>query len=70
MTAKKVMSEERDLSGPARLALKLGNIAHAGVYRATGGRLFGRMGKNPLLLLERFAKRMTLYANHADSAQL
>jgi len=44
-------STERDLSGPARLALKLGSGAHAGVYRATGGKLFGRMGKSPILLL-------------------
>ncbi len=57
MTAKKVTSEEKDLSGPARLALKLGNIAHAGVYRATGGRVFGRMGKNPLLLLNTLGRK-------------
>ncbi len=44
-------STERDLSGPARWALKLGSGAHAGVYRATGGKLFGRMGKSPILLL-------------------
>ena len=45
-------STERDLSGPARLALKLGERrALLGVYRATGGKLFGRMGKSPILLL-------------------
>jgi F420H(2)-dependent quinone reductase len=44
-------STERDLSGPARLALKLGSGVHSGVYRATGGKLFGRMGKSPILLL-------------------
>jgi deazaflavin-dependent oxidoreductase (nitroreductase family) len=43
-------SAEKDLSGPARLVLKLGSGAHAGVYRATGGKLFGRMGKSPILL--------------------
>jgi F420H(2)-dependent quinone reductase len=44
-------STEQDLSGTARLAWKLGSGAHAGVYRATGGKLFGRMGKSPILLL-------------------
>ena len=44
-------STERDLSAPARLALKLGSGVHSGVYRATGGKLFGRMGKSPILLL-------------------
>ncbi len=44
-------STERDLSGPARLALKLGSGVHSGVYRATGGKLFGRMGNSPILLL-------------------
>ena len=44
-------STEKDLSGPARLALKLGSGVHSGVYRATGGKLFGRMGKSPILLL-------------------
>jgi len=45
------MFTERDLSGPARLALKLGSGVHRGVYRATGGKLFGRMGNSPILLL-------------------
>jgi F420H(2)-dependent quinone reductase len=45
------ISSERDLSRPARLALKLGSGVHSGVYRATGGKLLGRMGKNPILLL-------------------
>jgi hypothetical protein len=45
------MFTERDLSGPARLALKLGSGVHTGVYRATGGKLFGRMGNSPILLL-------------------
>jgi deazaflavin-dependent oxidoreductase (nitroreductase family) len=45
------MFTERDLSGPARLALKLGSGVHTGVYRATGGKLFGRMGNGPILLL-------------------
>ncbi|HEX5699737.1 MAG TPA: nitroreductase family deazaflavin-dependent oxidoreductase [Rubrobacter sp.] len=48
---------EKDLSGPARLALKLGSGAHAGVYRATGGKLFGRMGKSPILLLSTVGRK-------------
>ena len=50
-------STERDVSGPARLALKLGSGAHAGVYRATGGKLFGRMGKSPILLLNTVGRK-------------
>src|ERR671921_2932016 len=50
-------SAERDLSVPARLALKLGSGAHAGVYRATGGKLFGRMGKSPILLLNTVGRK-------------
>ena len=50
-------SAERDLSGPARLALKLGSGMHAGVYRATGGKLFGRMGKSPILLLNTVGRK-------------
>jgi F420H(2)-dependent quinone reductase len=50
-------STERDLSVPARLALKLGSGAHAGVYRATGGKLFGRMGKSPILLLNTVGRK-------------
>jgi deazaflavin-dependent oxidoreductase (nitroreductase family) len=58
MTASKGKgSTERDLSGPARLALKLGSGAHAGVYRATGGKLFGRMGKSPILLLNTVGRK-------------
>jgi F420H(2)-dependent quinone reductase len=48
---------EKDLSGPARLAMKLGSGAHAGVYRATGGKLFGRMGKSPILLLNTVGRK-------------
>ena len=48
---------EKDLSGPARLALKLGSGVHAGVYRATGGKLFGRMGKSPILLLNTVGRK-------------
>ena len=48
---------EKNLSGPARLALKLGSSAHAGVYRATGGKLFGRMGKSPILLLNTVGRK-------------
>jgi deazaflavin-dependent oxidoreductase (nitroreductase family) len=54
---KRETSTERDLSGPARLALKLGSGAHAGVYRATGGKLFGRMGKSPILLLNTVGRK-------------
>ena len=50
-------STERDLSGPARLAWKLGSGAHTGVYRATGGKLFGRMGKSPILLLNTVGRK-------------
>jgi len=50
-------STERDLSGPAGVALKLGSGAHAGVYRATGGKLFGRMGKSPILLLNTVGRK-------------
>ena len=50
-------STEMDLSGPARLALKLGSGAHAGVYRATGGKLFGRVGKSPILLLNTVGRK-------------
>ncbi len=50
-------STNRDLSGPARLALKLGSGVHAGVYRATGGKLFGRMGKSPILLLNTVGRK-------------
>jgi deazaflavin-dependent oxidoreductase (nitroreductase family) len=50
-------STERDLSGPARLALKLGSGAHAEVYRATGGKLFGRIGKSPILLLNTVGRK-------------
>ena len=50
-------STEKDLSGPARLAWKLGSGAHAGVYRATGGKLFGRMGKSPILLLNTVGRK-------------
>ncbi len=58
MTAReRETSTEKDLSGPARLALKLGSGAHAGVYRATGGKLFGRMGKSPILLLNTVGRK-------------
>ena len=58
MTASKgKRSAEKDLSGPARLALKLGSGVHAGMYRATGGKLFGRMGKSPILLLNTVGRR-------------
>lgn len=50
-------STERDLSGPAKLALKLGTGVHAGVYRATRGKLLGRMGKSPILLLNTVGRK-------------
>jgi len=50
-------STERDLSKPANLALKLGSGVHAGVYRATKGKLFGRMGKSPILLLNTVGRK-------------
>ena len=55
--AERETSTEIDLSGPARLAWKLGSGAHAGVYRATGGKLFGRMGKSPILLLNTVGRK-------------
>ena len=56
--AERETSTERDLSGLARLlAWKLGSGAHAGVYRATGGKLFGRMGKSPILLLNTVGRK-------------
>jgi len=57
MTENKATPTGRDLSGPARLALKLGSSVHAGVYRATGGKLFGRMGKSPILLLNTVGRK-------------
>jgi deazaflavin-dependent oxidoreductase (nitroreductase family) len=51
MTEKKATSGEMDLSGAANLALKLGTLVHSRVYRATGGKLLGRMGKSPILIL-------------------
>jgi deazaflavin-dependent oxidoreductase (nitroreductase family) len=50
-------SAERDLSVPVRLAMKLGSVAHAGVYRATGSKLFGRIGKSPILLLNTVGRK-------------
>lgn len=40
-----------NFSTPVKLAMKLGMRAHVGIYRATGGKLLGRMGKAPILLL-------------------
>ncbi len=39
------------------MALKLGSGAHAGIYRATGGKLLGRMGKSPILLLNTVGRK-------------
>ncbi|HEX5848226.1 MAG TPA: nitroreductase family deazaflavin-dependent oxidoreductase [Rubrobacter sp.] len=57
MTEKKATSGERDLSGAANLALKLGTLVHSGVYRATGGKLLGRMGKSPILILNTVGRK-------------
>jgi deazaflavin-dependent oxidoreductase (nitroreductase family) len=57
MTESKSTSTEKDLSGAANLALKLGSSVHAGVYRATGGKLFGRMGKSPILILNTVGRK-------------
>jgi len=57
MSQSKGTSTEKIFSGPARLAMKLGTTAHAGVYRATGGKLFGRMGKSPILLLNTVGRK-------------
>ena len=57
MSQSEEKSTERDLSGPARLALKLGSGLHSGVYRASRGKLFGRMGKSPILLLNTVGRK-------------
>ena len=57
MTEKKATSGERDLSGAANLALKLGTLVHSRVYRATGGKLLGRMGKSPILILNTVGRK-------------
>jgi F420H(2)-dependent quinone reductase len=57
MIENKTTSKEKDLSVPANLALKLGSSVHAGVYRATGGKLFGRMGASPILLLKTVGRK-------------
>ena len=50
-------STARDLRGPVRLALTLGTNAHARMYRATGGKLFCRLGKSPILLLNTVGRK-------------
>jgi F420H(2)-dependent quinone reductase len=57
MSQSEKTSTQKDLSRPANLALKLGSSVHAGVYRATGGKLFGRMGKSPILLLNTVGRK-------------
>ena len=57
MTEKNVTSGEKDLSRPANLALKLGTLVHSGVYRATGGKLLGRMGRSPILILNTVGRK-------------
>ena len=50
-------STGRNPSGPARLAMKFATSAHAGVYRASGGKLGGSMGKSPVLLLSTVGRK-------------
>src|SRR5215218_6847695 len=50
-------STVRNPSGPARLAMKFVTSAHAGVYRASGGKLGGSMGKSPVLLLNTVGRK-------------
>jgi len=50
-------STPKRLSVPVKLAWKLGSSAHTGLYRATGGKLGGRMGKNPILLLNTVGRK-------------
>jgi F420H(2)-dependent quinone reductase len=57
MSQSEKTSTQKDLSRPANLAMKLGSSVHAGVYRATSGRLFGRMGKSPILLLNTVGRK-------------
>ena len=57
MSQDKQKTTERDLSAPAKLALKLGSGVHSGVYRATKGKLLGRMGKSPILLLNTVGRK-------------
>ena len=57
MSQRQEKSTEKDLSRPARLALRMGTGVHSGVYRATGGKLFGRMGKSPILLLNTMGRK-------------
>ena len=47
----------RNFSGPAKRALRLVSRAHAGVYRLTGGRVLGRFGKSPVLLLNTVGRK-------------
>lgn len=46
-----------NFSAPVKLAIKLGMRAHVGVYRATGGKLLGRMGKTPIMLLNTVGRK-------------
>ncbi len=41
----------RNFSGPAKWAFKLLAGAHKSVYRLTGGKVVGRIGRSPVLLL-------------------
>jgi hypothetical protein len=57
MTEKKTTPEEKDLSGVANLALKLGTGVHPGIYRLTSGELLGHMGRSPILLLNTIGRK-------------
>lgn len=47
----------REFSGPAKAALRLFGRLHVGVYRRTGGRVLGRFGKSPVLLLNTVGRK-------------
>ena len=57
MSQSQEMSTPKWLSALVKLAWKVGSGAHTGLYRATGGKLGGRMGKNPILLLNTVGRR-------------
>src|ERR687890_118926 len=51
------MSTPNKRSTLVKLAWKVGSGVHTGLYRATGGKLGGRMGKNPILLLNTVGRK-------------
>lgn len=50
-------STTRNFSAPVKLALRLVMRAHVGIYRATGGKLLGRLGKAPVMLLNTVGRK-------------